>query len=70
MIDIGEWSICRSGRLEGFYCVYKNKFNLYIGVAIIERLLSDEKMARSLNDLSKSAQRSPRSLNDLSTIIQ
>ena len=39
-------------------------------VAIVERSLSDEKMARSLNDLSKSTQLSRRSLNDLSMFIQ
>ena len=22
MMDIAEWSICGSGRLEGFYCIY------------------------------------------------
>ena len=36
----------------------------------IARLLSNEKMARSLNILSKSAQWLPRSLNDLLLIIQ
>ena len=34
------------------------------------RLLSDDKMARSFDDLSKSTQRLPRSLNDLSMIVQ
>ena len=38
---------------------------LYTGVTIVDRSLSDEKIARSLNDFSKSAQRLPRSLNDL-----
>ena len=37
---------------------------LYTGVAIVEKSLSDEKMGRSPNDLSKSTQRSPRSVND------
>ena len=43
---------------------------LYTGVAIVERSLSDAKMARALNDLSKSAQQLPKSLSDLSMISQ
>ena len=52
------------------YCFFRQQqLNpVYTGVAIVERLLSDEKIARSLSDLSKSAQWSPRSLNDLSMI--
>ena len=43
---------------------------LYTGVAMVERSLSTEKMVRSLNDLSKSAQRSPWDRQDLSMISQ
>ena len=37
---------------------------------IVERSLSDENIARSLNNLSKSTQQLPRSLSDLSMIVQ
>ena len=43
---------------------------LYTRVVIVERSLSDEKIARSVNYLSKSTHQSPRSLSDLSMTVQ